>query len=90
MSHKNMRKIMFKLVLFLISLNIYSSNCEKIPCEENKEDFQTVAVMKARGRIGKSIIPVDVLSLKGGGSKLQLLNILKAFEGLRGIENGQK
>ena len=46
-------KIHLKYILCLILL-LTSSNCEQTPCDI-QEDFQTVAVAKARGRIGNHI-----------------------------------
>jgi hypothetical protein len=47
-------KIQVKHILCLILLLLTSSNCEQTPCDI-QEDFQTVAVAKARGRIGNHI-----------------------------------
>ena len=47
----------FKIhVIYILCLIILlnSSNCEQTPCDI-QEDFQTVAVSKARGRIGNHI-----------------------------------
>ena len=46
-------KIHLKYILCLILL-LTSSNCEQTTCDI-QEDFQTVAVAKARGRIGNHI-----------------------------------
>ena len=46
-------KIHVIYILCLILL-LTSSNCEQTPCDI-QEDFQTVAVAKARGRIGNHI-----------------------------------